>query len=81
MNGESRIPAEIREKILLAGEYYEKARIAEGEVRKWLRQMGLVHEDEETRIEGCLIECVRLGDGGGARGFINDLELVLADAE
>lgn len=79
--GESRIPAEIREKILIAGEYYEKARTAEGEVRNWLRQENLITDKEETRIEEMFIETVRMGDGGGASGFIEDLELILGETK
>lgn len=79
--GESRIPAEIREKVLIAGEHYEKARTAEGEVRNWLRQKNLIKDEEETRIEEMFIEGVCMGDGGGARGFIEDLEIILGDAE
>lgn len=76
-----KVPQEIKENILIAGEYYEKARTAEGEVRKWLRQENLITDEEETRIEEMFIECVCMGDGGGASGFIENLELVLGDAD
>lgn len=69
-----KIPKEIKEKILLAGEYYEKARIADGDVYEWLRSKRLVQDDDETPVEECFIESVRMGDGDGAPGFIAYLE-------
>ena len=69
-----KIPNEIREKILLAGEYYEKAWIAECEIRGWLKQIGLAKDLEETPIDEALVDYVRLSDGGTARDFIALLE-------
>ncbi len=69
-----KVPQEIKEKILLAGEYYEKAWAAECEVREWLKRMGLAKDLEETPMEEAFIECVRLGDGGSAKSFIELLE-------
>ena len=71
-----KVPNEIREKILFAGEYYEKAWTAECEVRGWLKQMGLAKDLEETPIEKTFIDYVRLGDGGASNfiALLEDLE-------
>jgi len=69
-----KVPNEIREKILLAGEYYEKAWSAECEVRGWLQKVGLASATEETPTEEAFIDYVRLGDGGSAKSFIELLE-------
>lgn len=68
-----KVPNEIKEKILLASEYYERAWAAECEVRGWLKQVGLAKDLEETPIEEALIDCTRLGDGS-TEGFIALLE-------
>ena len=68
-----KVPNEIKEKILLASEYYEKAWAAECELRGWLKQVGLAKDLEETPIEEALINCTRLGDGS-PKSFITLLE-------
>ena len=68
-----KVPNEIKEKILRASEYYEKAWAAECELRGWLKQVGLAKDLEETPIEEALIDCTRLGDGS-PEDFIELLE-------
>ena len=69
-----KVPEEIKMKILLAGELYERAWNAECEVRGWLQRAGLASAVEETPIEEAFTDCVRLGDGGSASRFIELLE-------
>ena len=69
-----KVPDEIKKKINLASELYEKAWTAECEVREWLKQMGLAKDLEETPTEEAFIDYVRLGDGGSAKSFIELLE-------
>ncbi len=68
-----KVPEEIKAKILLAGEYYEKAWTTECEIREWLKQVGLAKDLEETPVEEALIDCTRLGDGS-PKSFIALLE-------
>lgn len=68
------VPQEIKEKILLADDCYEKAWTAECEVCEWLKQVGLAKNLEETPVEEAFIDCVRLGDGRSASNFIELLE-------
>lgn len=68
-----KVPEEIKAKILLAAEYYEKAWTTECEVRGWLIQEGLAKSTETTPIDEALIDCTRLGDGA-AKDFIELLE-------
>lgn len=73
------IPIEIKEKILVAGEHYEKAWMAECEVREWLKQVGLAKDVEETPIDEAFVDYVRLGDGGTAEDFIRILETLKSE--
>lgn len=68
-----RVPNEIKEKVHLASELYEKAYKAECEIREWLQQVGLTDAVEETPIGEALTEYVRFGDGS-ASAFIELLE-------
>ena len=67
------VPEEIKAKIRLTSELYEKAWNAECEIRQWLRQVGLASATEETPIEEAFVDCTRLGDGS-VEDFIELLE-------